>query len=405
VLTPIKWQPLFSEALSRIKWLALAVSIIVLCLVLFYKPYVSFFREHKSVRFYSNPLYMVYSSLKLISTDMITMNRALSLLDPAAHIPADDIERELIFFVVGETARADHFSLNGYARKTNPLLEQETLFNMPKMSSCGTSTAISVPCMFSILSQDQFSNDDAAHMENALDVLKRAGVNILWLDNNSSSKGVADRVAYESFKSPEVNPVCDVECRDIGMLSGLDDYIEKHPTGDILIVLHQMGNHGPAYFKRYPTEFEKFKPACNTAQLEACSQQEIINAYDNAVLYTDYFLAQSIGFLKNYSNRFETGLMYVSDHGESLGESGIYLHGLPLFIAPQAQTNVPAFLWLGENYDDVDRKSLAHLVRQPLTHDNLFHTLLGLFEIDSTVHDKAKDILAMSRASDQLIGY
>ena len=313
--------------------------------------------------------------------------------------PADDIERELIIFVVGETARADHFSLNGYAKKTNPLLEQETLFNMPQMSSCGTSTAVSLPCMFSILSQDQFSNDDAAHMENAIDVLKHAGVNILWRDNNSSSKGVADRVTYESFKSPETNPVCDVECRDIGMLSGLDDYIEKHPTGDILIVLHQMGNHGPAYYKRYPAEFETFKPACKTAQLEACSQQQISNAYDNAILYTDYFLAESIQFLKSYSNRFETALMYVSDHGESLGESGIYLHGLPLFIAPQAQTHVPAFLWLGENYDDVEPEPLAHLARQPLTHDNLFHTLLGLFEIDSKVHDKTKDIINMSRSS------
>ena len=393
LLTPIHWKSPGKETLSRIKLIVLMMLLTVACLGLFYKPFASFFREHKPIRFYSNPLYMMYSSVKYISGDLIDQSKIVNALGLDAHIPVDDTERELIIFVVGETARADHFSLNGYARKTNPLLEKEDVLNMPRMSSCGTSTAVSVPCMFSVLAQDQFSNKDAAQTENALDVLKHAGVNILWRDNNSSSKGVADRVEYQSFQDPSVNPICDSECRDIGMLSGLDDYIRNHPKVDILIVLHQMGNHGPAYYKRYPPEFETFVPSCKTAQLEDCTQQEISNAYDNAIVYTDYFLSETIQFLKSYSSQFETALLYASDHGESLGESGIYLHGLPLFIAPDTQTHVAAFLWLGEHYDDIDRTAFQRIATGPLTHDNLFHTLLGLFEVESEVHDAEKDLL------------
>ena len=390
----MQWKSLKHEIFLRLKLLVLSILIIVACLAVFYKPYASFFREHKQVRFYSNPVYMVYSSIKYASA-MFHENTSQTLkkIGLDAHISVNDIERELVIFVVGETARWDHFSLNGYARKTNPLLEKENIYNFPQMTSCATSTALSVPCMFSYLAKDDFSPGEAGNQENALDVLTHANVNILWRDNNSSSKGVADRVQYVDFKNPENNPECDIECRDIGMLSGLKEYIDSVPEGDILIVLHQMGNHGPAYYKRYPKDFETFKPSCQTAQLEDCSNEEITNAYDNATLYTDFFLSQTIGFLKAYSDRFETAMMYTSDHGESLGESGVYLHGLPNFIAPESQTHVPAFLWLGKSYHGVDKARLKQTVSEPLSHDNLFHTLLGLFEVESDVHNPSMDIL------------
>jgi lipid A ethanolaminephosphotransferase len=216
---------------------------------------------------------------------------------------------------------------------------------------------------------------------------------VLWIDNNSSSKGVAVRVPYESYKTPKSNPACDIECRDVGMLSHIQAYIDEHQKGDIFIVLHQMGSHGPAYYKRYPAEFEKFAPACKTNQLENCSKAEIDNSYDNTIIYTDYFLSEVIKLLKRNDTKFESAMFYVGDHGESLGEHGIYLHGIPLVIAPEAQRHVPAVVWFSGNYDELDRKSLAVKKDGKYTHDNVFHTVLGFMEIETSVYKKEMDIV------------
>lgn len=228
-----------------------------------------------------------------------------------------------------------------------------------------------------------------------LEFVKYVEVTVLWRDNNSSLKGVADRVAYEDFRQSEINPLCDVECRDEGMLDGLQAYINSIQGGDVFIVLHQMGNHGPAYYKRYPEEFEKFTPVCKTNQLESCSKEEIDNAYDNAILYTDYFLSKVIDFLEANADEFEADILYISDHGESLGESGVYLHGMPYFIAPQAQTHVPMIMWFGNDLGmaEVDVAELKKNIHEEYSHDNIFHTLLGLLEVDISVYDKSMDLL------------
>jgi lipid A ethanolaminephosphotransferase len=247
--------------------------------------------------------------------------------------------------------------------------------------------------MFSALGAENYDGDKARTTENALDVLHVAGVNVLWRDNNSSSKNVSDRLPTEDFRTPSTNTICDDECRDVGMLVGLQDYINSHPEGDILIVLHQMGNHGPAYYKRYPKSFEKFTPACQTNELSECSIEEIGNAYDNAILYTDYFLSKVIALLKQNDDKFETVMMYASDHGESLGENGMYLHGMPNFVAPKAQRQVPMIFWLGANYDDVPFEALAAKRDMPLNHDIIFHSLLSVMEVESAVYNKELDIL------------
>jgi lipid A ethanolaminephosphotransferase len=247
--------------------------------------------------------------------------------------------------------------------------------------------------MFSMYDRSDYDDEKGVTKENLLDVLTHAGIHVLWRDNNSDSKGVALRVQYEDYKSPTTNPDCDdVECRDDGMLSGLQDYINAQ-QGDILIVLHQMGNHGPAYYKRYPKSFEKFTPACETNQLEECSEDEINNAYDNAILYTDYFLNKVISLLKQNSKDFETALVYMSDHGESLGESGVYLHGLPYFMAPDAQTNVASIIWFGDNYDELDVDSIRRKSDREYSHDNLFHTILGLMEVRTKLYKRDMDII------------
>jgi lipid A ethanolaminephosphotransferase len=362
----------------------------------FSSQYASFFREHKQVRYYISPAYPIYSAIQLTG----------SLLPKGAPVPFQGLQAvanileggeahaELVVLVVGETARADHFSLNGYTRITNPELSKvDRLISYTDIQSCGTSTAISVPCMFSYSKHDTFDVKSARNTENGLDLLQSIGVNVLWRDNNSDSKGVADRIQFEDYRSSDRNPECNPECRDIGMLDGLQAYVDEH-SGDILIVLHQMGSHGPAYYQRYPAEFEKFTPACHSAELSECTQEEIINAYDNTILYTDFFLSKVIDFLKANTGPYETSMFYVSDHGESLGENGIYLHGMPYAFAPKAQTHVPVLAWIGET-SDIDYEQTLLLKDKPNTHDAVFDTLLSVFEVSTDLLPSADSKLVM----------
>ncbi|MFT6899121.1 MAG: lipid A ethanolaminephosphotransferase [Paraglaciecola sp.] len=384
---PIDKQPKWAHRLSRAKRSALTlVAIFILMAVSLFSAsgqYASFFRQHKVLRYYANPLHPLYSVIKFGGQQFSsTAEHDFIAMASYASVPKADFHRELVIVVVGETARADHFSLNGYKRQTNPLLEQEQrLVSYSNISSCGTSTAISVPCMFSLSGRKDFEVGESEYTQNVLDIVAKAGISVLWRDNNSSSKGVADRVAYESFKTADNNPVCDPECRDVGMLSGLQEYIDGQQN-DILIVLHQMGSHGPAYGERYPSAFEKFTPACHTSELANCSDEEIINAYDNSILYTDYFLTEVIALLKRNTPGYETSMLYISDHGESLGENNLYLHGMPYTFAPQEQTHVPIIAWIGET-SDIDLAATRTLKDQANSHDAVSGAILQAMEVNS----------------------
>lgn len=393
----LRCHPFRIELVQRMKFIGVLLVLIVANVVLMGGSYASFVREHKVLRYYTNPLSFMYSAGRYVDEQLASAaSGPREVIGSDARIPASDHTRELLIMVVGEAARADHFSLNGYERETNPQLTSQDVVSYSNVYSCATSTALSLPCMFSQNGSEDFDVTEAKRQENLLDVLQHAGVNVLWRDNNSDSKGVAAGTEFQDFRSADVNPVCDVECRDVGMLSGLDDYIVSKPNGDIVIVLHQMGNHGPAYFKRYPQEYEVFTPVCETNQLESCTQQEIVNAYDNAVLYTDHFLARVIEFLKPYGDEFSTAMFYMADHGESLGEHGIYLHGLPYMIAPDSQKHVASVMWFGESFAQINREGLRAREGAPFSHDNYFNTVLGMLEVESTVYDSSKDILQES---------
>ena len=400
--TKINYKSFKNEVFSKVKTIILSLIVILIIVFSFSKFYTSFFREHKPLRYHVNPIYWIYSIGKYVNTTFNSgpilvkqVGEDAKIKEEANH---DEVEKtELIIMVVGEAARADRFSLNGYEKETNPLLTKEDIINFSNMYSCGTSTAESVPCMFSIFGKADYDYKKGISTENVLDVLKGTNnIQVLWRDNNSDSKGNALRVDFEDFRTSKTNTICeeDGECRDEGMLIGLDEYIKKHKGKDILIVLHQMGNHGPTYYKRYPKEFEKFTPVCKSNQLEQCTQEEVSNAYDNAILYTDYFLSKVINFLKPYSKDYETGMVYMSDHGESLGENGIYLHGLPYFMAPDNQKHISALMWFdGDIKNEIDVEKLNTYKNNSFSQDNLFHTLLGLFEVETEVYKKDMDIL------------
>jgi lipid A ethanolaminephosphotransferase len=361
--------------------------------------YASLFREHRHLRDYSNPFYWMRNTIGYVKRaarrNAADIKRRPIGIGSRAHRKPGEKPR-LVIFVVGEATRADHFGLNGYRRQTTPRLARRNgLVNFPEFSSCATFTAKSVPCMFSRYGKNEFSRRKELGTENVMDLLAHTGdVDLLWRDNNSDPKKVMDRLGYENFMVPENNPDCgDGECRDMGMLSGLERFIESNSTRDKLIVLHIMGNHGPEYYKRYPKAFEKYTPVCRSNLLEQCSREEIANAYDNILLYTDAFLDKTIDLLKRYEERYQVALLYIADHGESLGENGLYLHGIPYALAPEAQTHVAAFVWLGKGFKVLNVTRLAARAGRSYSHDYIFSTLLGIYDVNSTLYDPKLDLL------------
>ncbi len=393
----VVYKSIKKELVFKIIFLFSSLVFIILIMIASGRFYASFLREHKPLRYYTNPTFWIYNVIKYSFSDPYAMNIKLKKIGLDAKIP-NQIKKRLLIVVVGESARGDRFSLNGYSEDTNPLLSKEkNLISFGDMRSCGTSTAFSVPCMFSILTRSNYSMDKAKRIQNVLDVLDHTKkVSILWRDNNSDSKGVAIREKHENYKTSKLNTICDKNgnCRDVGMLVGLDKYIKKQKNKNILIVLHQMGSHGPAYYKRYPKSFEKFKPICHSNQLEKCTEEEVNNAYDNTILYTDYFLSKTIDFLKPFNKTYQTAMIYMSDHGESLGKDDIYLHGMPYFMAPIAQRHIGSVLWLGKGLAKEDYKKINLEKDERFSQDNLFSTILGFFHVKTKVYTKKLDILA-----------
>ena len=387
--------PFIPQFWQRFKVFVALVVVFIVVVLSFSKHYTSFARENRDLRLYITPSYFLYSSIKFVDSKIETSAKPFKVIGQDAAINKKSDKRRLIIFVIGETSRRDHMSINGYSLQTNPLLEKEDIISFTNMTSCGTDTAWSVPCMFSLLGRESYSHAKGKNMSNVLDLVSYAGASVLWLENNSSSKSVADRIDFLDFSSSQNNPVCNPECRDEGMLVNLQNFIDEQDGNDILIVMHTMGSHGPAYYKRYPKEFEVFKPICETNQLNECTDNEISNAYDNTILYTDYFLSKVIELLKGNSQESDTAMLYVSDHGESLGEGGLYLHGMPYFMAPDEQIDVAAFMWLDDSISELfDKKIIKEKALLPQTHDSLFHTLLGLMDIETRVYQKNLDLSA-----------
>ncbi|UDF28787.1 UNVERIFIED_ORG: phosphoethanolamine--lipid A transferase [Roseateles sp. XES5] len=315
-----------------------------------------------------------------------------------ADVPLTERKPRLMIVVAGETARADNFSLGGYGRDTNPELAKKDIRYFPDTTSCGTATAVSLPCMFSVYTRAEYTHRKGLETENLLDVLTHAGVKAEWWDNNTGSKSIAKRVKERSLiEGGNPRDCSGGECRDQVMLDNLDAWIGSVKT-DTVLVLHQIGSHGPAYFQRYPEEFRRFTPDCRSTEFSNCTKEEILNAYDNTILYTDHILAGVIDRLQKQEDRLDVSMLYMSDHGESLGELGLYLHGAPYMIAPSVQTHVPFVLWLGK--DEKPAYSTACLdeeTKKPQSHDNLFHSVLGMMRVETTVRDPALDLVSNCR--------
>jgi lipid A ethanolaminephosphotransferase len=395
------WQGLWQRSLIVTLSAAVAVGIILSQ----YADFSAFGRNHRDVRHFINPENYIFS-VKSALVQVLENNRVVAA--PIAtdaklkHSLAERDKPNLVILVVGETVRAANLALNGYDKPTNPDLLMEDVVSFTNTYSCGTATATSLPCMFSHLSREEFSAKKARAYQRLPDVVQQAGVNVLWRENNTGCKGNCDRITTHELADEKWPGLCQKgHCFDEILLQGLDGYLVQHP-GDQFIILHQKGNHGPAYYLRYPPEFEQFEPVCKTNQLADCTQQEIVNAYDNALLYTDYLLAKTINYLRRKSADYNTAMIYMSDHGESLGENNLYLHGMPYLLAPDTQKHIPLIVWLSDEYRhsyQLSQSCLAKKADDPFSHDNLFSSMLGLLAIETTAYDPGMDIFASCRAS------
>lgn len=398
--TEIQYRPFLSEVLRRLLIIGIAALLLGGTIFTYYKDFSFVLRNNHSLRYLINPNYPVYSFVKYLKGSMQTEVVQVNALGvDASQNKTWQVrgKKSIVVIVVGETARAENFALNGYPRATNPRLTQEDIINFPNTHSCGTATAASLPCMFSNLKQSHFSDSDAKQNENLLDVLAHAGVNVLWKDNNSGCKGVCQRVTTENTEILKIPGLCaDGECFDEVMLQGLQGYFDKLENNTV-IVLHQKGSHGPAYYKRHPERFKVFTPECTNDQVQDCPQADIINAYDNTILYTDYFLAEVIRLLKSNAGKYNTAMLYMSDHGESLGENGIYLHGLPYSFAPEEQKHIPFILWLSNGFSDsfgLDAECIKRQRNAAYSHDNLFHSVLGMLDVKTSAYEADHDIFS-----------
>ena len=378
--------------------LATAVGMVASGVLLASQDLTPLLRAHREIRYLATPANL-----------LVGLPRALRQADPGHRAPrlplgtdARAIVRDpgsrprLLVIVVGETVRAANWGLDGYARQTTPELARIGVVNFPDMRSCGTATEVSLPCMFSPWGRRDYDQARIRAHQSLLHVLEHAGIATLWRDNQSGCKGVCEGLEIDRLDDAADPALCaNGRCMDEILLERLAERARARP-GDRVLVLHPLGNHGPSYFQRYPPAFRRYQPTCDTPDLGGCSRQQIVNSYDNAVLYTDHFLARTIQALGRMDD-YDTAMIYLSDHGESLGEKGLYLHGMPWAIAPEQQVRVPMAMWFSAGFSAARKLDLACLrerARRPADHDNLFASVLGLMQVRTSLYERDLDLFA-----------
>lgn len=405
VAVRVKYRRWWKESAVRFGLILLSVLIFAGVAKGFYQDYASFFRNNKTVTHLLIPSNVIGAGIQKFK-DWREENMPYSEQDKNAKQDKPDPYRHFTVLIVGETTRAQNWGLNGYARQTTPLLASRgtEVINFSNVTSCGTATAHSVPCMFSTFDRTNYDAVKAEHQDNLLDVLQRAGVNVHWLDNDMGCKGVCKNVPNQDITVLNLPEYCkDGECLDNILLTKFDEILNGSDK-DTLLVLHTIGSHGPTYYERYSPEYRVFTPTCDTNAINQCSREQLINTYDNTILYADQFIDQVIKKLEKRDD-LESAVLYVSDHGESLGENGVYMHSAPYAIAPAEQTHVPMIMWFSKSFrqnEGIDFACLAaNAKNNTYSHDNYYSTVFGLMDMSyvSDTYRQEMDILAACKKS------
>ena len=387
---------------QRLLSMFFSLVIVGIIAALYYQDYASIGRNNQTLNREIVPANFMYSTSKyLYRRYMAEPIPFVTLGDDATRVTKKD-KPTLMFLVVGETARGKNFSMNGYEKDTNPFTSKSGgVISFNDVRSCGTATAVSVPCMFSNMGRKEFDDNLARNSEGLLDVLQKTGVSIFWKENDGGCKGVCDRVPNIEIKPKDYPKFCDKNtCYDEVVLQDLDSEIAQM-KGDKLVGFHLIGSHGPTYYKRYPDAHRQFTPDCPRSDIENCTDEELTNTYDNTIRYTDFVIGEMIAKLKTYEDKYNTALLYVSDHGESLGAIGLYLHGTPYKFAPDDQTRVPMQVWMSPGFTKEKGVDMACLQQKAAdtrySHDNIFSSVLGIWDVKTSVYEKGLDIFSQCR--------
>ncbi len=285
-------------------------------------------------------------------------------------------EKSVFVLVIGESARSENFSLYGYKKDTNPLLSKIENVHHYNAQSCATYTTAGLKCIL--------EHKDTGDLYEILpNYLFRNDVEVIWRSTNWGEPPVH----VKNFDNKEaLRESCEGESCEFDeiLLNGLTEQILASKKDKILVVLHTSTSHGPTYFKKYPAQFERFSPVCKSVELANCTQEELINAYDNTIVYTDYILATLIDDLKHLEG-YNSSMIFISDHGESLGENNLYMHGIPASIAPKEQLDIPFIVWLSD-----DSRKLKD--SKEYSQHNIFHSVLDFLAIDSPIYDSNMSI-------------
>ena len=384
---------------SKLKRLGICV-VTLLCgvFVLFIQlqPFSALMRGDKSLRYLFAPVNIVYSTSSTLLRDQNPEKAQKVIVDASPKAIFTSDKPTLFVVLIGETARSANWQLANYEKATNPELSKLNIVNIPKVQACGTSTDVSLPCMLSRVGRRDYDRKRILTEESLPSLLKRAGFSVTWVDNQSGCKGTCDGVRVTK---PTPDPLyCHAgTCMDGVFNRSIDEAFNALKTQNhTVLFLHMMGSHGPAYYKR-STESEKvFGKECTDPTFKSCSKESIRAAYDSSIRYTDRVVAELIRKLQNRAD-INTALIYLSDHGESLGENGLYLHGAPYYIAPDEQKIVPMVMWFSEpfkkNYT-IDTRVIEENSHKPVTHDHLYHTILGLLNVRSSTYDSQWDLSA-----------
>jgi len=316
-------------------------------------------------------------------------SRELVLLPPA-HFAAPHGKKQVVVLVIGESARAANFSLYGYARDTNPRLTRSGAVALHGARACATYTTAALQCMLAHVDTASalFHNYEALPS-----YLQRHGIDTIWRTRNWGEPPL--KVATYQRDTDLVASCSGAHCGfDEVLLTGLAERINASASDKVFVVLHQSGSHGPDYFNHYPPDGERFAPVCRSVRLQDCTPDTVTNAYDNTILYTDRFLGATIDLLRTLPDS-ETLLIYLSDHGESLGEFGLYLHGTPYALAPDVQKEVPYIVWMSDAFK-AHKTLAAEAALQHARHadQTLFHSIMGAFGMQSEIYDPHMDIFA-----------
>lgn len=403
---PVDYRRWHRELFSKVIVSFASVAVIGGVALANYQGLSSLFRNHHELRLMLVPSNYIGASAGYLREQVASAQQPFVKIgeDAQRDVASQNHPRKsLTVLVVGESARAENFGILGYDRDTTPTLDKEAgLIAFTDVHSCGTETAVSVPCMFSNMGRKNYDASKAKNEEGLLDVLKRAGIDVIWRDNQSGCKDTCNRVTVQNVSNLKDPTLCaNSECRDEILLQGLQGFID-HLDKDTVLVLHQMGSHGPEYFKRYPKEYEHFTPVCESNALNNCSRESIVNGYDNTLVYTDHVLSSLIDVLRSNQDKVDTAMLYLSDHGESLGEYNLFLHGTPYMLAPEQQKHVAMLAWFSDSYQksySVDTHCLQMTRDKPLSQDNLFHSMLGLLEVHSSVYQQDLDMFAGCRGA------